>query len=238
MPQTRRKAGTVAVSGLSPQQVADRAAALGARVEYKDGRYRVFPVDSDHPPVFFADRFDHNRTRLNSITALRRAGIDIINDREETTGTMTTSAVHAVNGKSAPPASKPGAASVARLEQQFKDLLELVTENDTDRDRELVELRARVTELETRLAGTPGAPPAKDPDGDLDDAILAFMKSAPIKLTAPAIHANLDPDVPAAKVAKRLQALAEVGKVVRTGEPASGNCIFHLPASGSEGKVR
>lgn len=236
MTSTRRNAGTVTVSGLSPHQVAERASAMGARVELKSGRYRVYSTDPNQPPVFFADRFDHNRTRLNTISSLRRAGIDIANYQEETPEPMTAPTMRAVNGKSAPTAPKPGPASLTKLEQQFKDLLELVTENDTDRDRELVELRTRVTELETRLAGTPGAPPAKDPDGDLDDAILAFMKSAPIKLTAPAIHANLDPDVSAAKVAKRLQILADAGKVARTGEPASSNCIYHLPATGTGGR--
>lgn len=235
---TRRRTGTMAASGLSPQEVADKAADCGARVELKSGKYRVYPVDPAQPPVFFADRFDHNRTRLNTITSLRRAGIDIISDIEETPEPMTAPTVPAVNGKSAPTAPKPGPASLTKLEQQFKDLLELVTENDTDRDRELVELRARVTELENRLAATPGAPPAKDPDSDLDDAILAFMRSAPIKLTAPAIHANLDQEMSAAKVAKRLQCLADGGKVARTGDPASGNCIYHLPAAGSEGRGR
>lgn len=227
----RRRNGTATVGSLTPQQIADRATALGARVEFKDSRYRVFPADQNQGPVFFSDRFGDSRARSNTISALRRAGIDLVTDPEqESPQSMATKSP--VNGVQAPIELRPNTPTLAKLDQQFKDLLELVTENDTDRDRELTQLRERVTSLEERLASTPGAPPAKDPDADLDEAILTFMRSAPIKLTAPAIHANLpiDGDATVAKVGARLRLLSDAGKVIATGEPAGGNCIYHLPA--------
>lgn len=231
----KRRTGTAAAGSLTPQEVADRVAALGARVELKDGRYRVHPADPKQGPVFFSDRFGDNRTRSNTVSSLRRAGIDIVTDPEQETSPPMASPPPStpvnVNGKPTPTAPKPGSPTLTKLEQQFKDLLELVTENDTDRDRELVQLRGRVTALEARLAATPGAPPAKDPDSDLDEAILMFMRSAPIKLTAPAIHANLtiDGEVSVVQVGKRLEVLADAGKVIDRGDPSSGNCIYHLP---------
>jgi hypothetical protein len=228
----KRRTGTSAVASLTPQEVADRAAASGARVDFKNGRHRVYPTDTDQAPVFFPDRFGDNRTRLNTISALRRAGIDIGNDPDKETTPMTASTAPAMNGRSPAGPAKPGAGQLTKLEQQFKDLLELVTENDTDRDREMTQLRGRIAALEERLAATPGAPPAKDPDADLDEAILNFMKSAPVKLTAPAIHANLSQEIPVEKVAERLQVLARANRVIATGEPSAGTCIYHLPTSG------
>jgi hypothetical protein len=234
----KRKIGTAVAGSLSPQEVADRAESLGARVVFKDCKYRVYPADPKQGPMFFSDKFGDNRTRSNTISSLRRAGIDITAEPEQETSPMTAPTATAVNGKPTAIPPKPWTPTLAKLEQQFKDLLELVTENDTDRDRELTELRDRVASLEERLAATPGAPPAKDPDADLDESILTFMRSAPIKLTAPAIHANLilDVDVPVVKVGKRLQALADSGKVVATGEPSGGNCIYHLPAKSQGSK--
>lgn len=231
-PVSKRRSGTAAVGNVTPREVADRAQALGARVDFKDCRYRVYPADSEQGPVFFPDRFGDNRARSNTISALRRAGIDIVAEPEqETSAPMAAPSAPVANGKPVAMPPKPAVPTLAKLEQQLKDLLELVTENDTDRDRELVELRGRVAALEERLAATPGAPPAKDPDGDLDEAILTFMRSAPIKLTAPAIHANLtlDGEVPVAKVGKRLQTLANTGRVIAKGEPSTGSCIYHLP---------
>lgn len=227
-PTPKRRTGTAVVGSLTPKQIADRAETLGARVEYKDCKFRVYPSDHEHGPVFFPDRFGDGRARSNTISSLRRAGIDIAAEPEQEAPTSMPTPPASMNGKVVSTLPKPGTPTLAKLDQQFKDLLELVTENDTDRDRELVELRAQVAELKERLDATPGAPAAKDPDSDLDEAILAFMRSAPIKLTAPAIHANLTLDVPAVKIGKRLQVLADAGKVLATGE--QGNCIYHLPS--------
>lgn len=230
----QRRTGTAVAGCLTPREVADRARSLAARVEFKDGRYRVYPADPEQGPIFFPDRFNDNRARSNTISALRRAGIDIVTQPEQETAPMAATAAPSRNGKAAPTVPKAATPTLEKLEQQFKDLLELVTENDTDRDRELGELRSRVTTLEERLAATPGAPPAKDPDSDLDEAILAFMRSAPIKLTAPAIRANLTVDVSEEKVRARLRLLADAEQVVATGNPASENCIFNLPPQDRE----
>lgn len=114
----------------------------------------------------------------------------------------------AINGK---PVAKPGPPSTtARLEQQQRDLLELVTD-------QLDQLAARLADIETRLAATPGVPPARDPNSDLDDAIVAFMASAPIKLSGEVIAANLD-GVTAQQVWSRLGALAKAGRVDQDGD--------------------
>lgn len=219
---------TAGVGSLTPMEICRRATELGCRVEFKGTRYRVYPPDKSVPPITIPDRFGDLRAPKNAVADLRRAGVDVLTapDKEPTVPTTATSP--SVNGK---PAPKPGTPTPATqtlraLEQQVRDLLELVTELDATRQADNETLTAHITDLETRLASTPGAPPARDPNADLDDAILGFMRSTPIRLSAPVIAANLDGDTPAEQVAARMEALAEVGKVTATGD-GSGRLYAH-----------
>lgn len=221
IPITRNK-GAKKAPDLTPVEIARRAQELGARVEFKDGKYRIYPPDRTKSPVFMSEKFGDPRSSRNAISELRHAGLDVLTEpqTEQETPTMAPTP----GTRTAP---KPGPSTTARaaaaLEQQFKDLFELVT-------TELEKLNDRVDDLETRLAATPGAPPAKDPNADLDEAILAFMQATPIKLTAPVIAANLTLAEPvnAERVAGRLDTLAELGTVTASGEPE--NRLYHAEA--------
>lgn len=109
------------------------------------------------------------------------------------------------------PRPAPTSPAVDGLRQQVQTMLEMLAEAD----KRVGQLVARVDELESRLAATPGAPPAKDPHADLDDAIVALLGSTPIKLTADVVAANLPEETAMDLVAERLQRLADAGRVTQ-----------------------
>lgn len=209
------------VGNLTAADIVRRCGQLGARVERASGGgWRVFPPDRARPPVSVPSRLQHGRGHLNVVTALRRAGLDVTTEPAKETAMPTPTDVPRR------PAGGPTAAVVAELREQVETMLGMLAEADT-RNRQLAE---RVDRLTARLDATPGAPPERDPHADLDEAIVALLRTAGIKLPPAAVAANLDGDHPADLVEQRLTELAARGDLALD-ESAPGTHLYRLPAA-------
>ena len=305
---------------ITPTEVASRAEASGARVELVSGRYRVYPPDRSQSPIFFGERFDNGRARLNVIAALRRAGVDVathevaedpaqlradedqkrvqavwmtfcrlgkpgqavkrrdvhqkLRDRDWVTSPASlTGPIKALidSGLLRPVPHLPGqpgrpserylvatndmenetvstsratpsadheasALDLADLKQQVQAMLEMLAEAETrDRQRqgEIALLNGRLDEVESRLAETPGAPAPRNPHAELDEAITAFVRATPIKLTAGVIAANIDGSHAPELVEERLVVLADLGVV-----KSDSGVYLTIPSDASKAKTR
>lgn len=251
----------IGLGAITPNVVADRCEALGARVDRSGQTIKVYPEDTDQSPVFFSNRFSNGTDRANAISRLKNAGLDVLNDLR---------AVQKTSGGASQPAEVPGKLEIPDrprtallYEKDDEDMtspsgvedsqIETLFETLVAADAAINELKARVagledivlkasktqsdanhriTELERRLDATPGAAPKADPFAELDEKILEFMTKVPIKLTASVIASNLEGES-ANQVGKRLQSLA-TRKLVSWSQESSGtNKLYFLPSSDS-----
>lgn len=216
---------------LTSKELAERAESLGARVELRGGRYRVYPPDPTKPPVFFGTRLHRGSEYRNIVGQLRRVGLDVLPEPPKEPpmpSPVDVAESVARNGAGRKPAAST--AALAELREQVAAMLEMLAEAET-RDRVLGE---RLDRLTARVDATPGAPPERDPTAELDEAILALMKATPIKLLAAVVAENLTGErVDPVQVDERLRALAAAGRVLAqpTG-PGAATCFYHLPING------
>lgn len=241
------------VGNLAPAEIAKRAEQLGARVEFAGFKYKIFPADPSQRPIFFADRFTNGADRSNVLARLRRAGLDVTAEpiSEEKSAMPVAAATPAAMPERKPvavaarqPATVTFLPTVGELHEQVKTMFEMLAEAESRVDAnaaetaklrtELDALRAanaeqrkRITALERRVAGGGAAP--KDPNAELDAAILAFMRATPVKLTAAVIAANIDVETSGNMVGKRLQALAGAGKIEVCSDPADKRRVYRMP---------
>lgn len=69
--------GSSSAPAWTPREVADRCEALGARVELKGTKYRVYPPDGGQPVFFNAQRETNGSHLPNVLRDLRRNGLDL-----------------------------------------------------------------------------------------------------------------------------------------------------------------
>lgn len=241
---------------LTPEQIVARAEALGARVELRGLAWRVFPPDPDQPAVTVPRRVSYGRSHLNTVTALRRVGLDVTApppdqrpDQRKDQPTMPTPTPATLAARRANGAVHPSPTALDEVRQQLQTVLEMLAEadtRDTARQAALDELRTELATVQgdcnrlradlnrtrTDLARlgremTAGGVRA-DPNAALDAAIHEFMASTPVKLTAAVIAANIGMEVSGNQVGKRLQALAAAGRVVHVDGPGSAK-VYRLP---------
>lgn len=69
--------GSTSAPAWTPSEVAERCAALGARVELKGTKYRVYPPEGGGPVFFNAQRETNGSHLPNVLRDLRRFGLDL-----------------------------------------------------------------------------------------------------------------------------------------------------------------
>jgi hypothetical protein len=97
--------GSSSAPAWTPREVADRCEALGARVELKGAKYRVYPPRGGGPVFFNAQRETNGSHLSNVLRDLRRLGLDLAEaEREiqERRSTLVPTAVLTVRDRISP----------------------------------------------------------------------------------------------------------------------------------------
>lgn len=83
--------GSTSAPAWTPDEVAERCRALGARVELKSTKYRVYPPDGGGPVFFNAYRETNGSHLPNVLRELRRCGLDLVEAEQERRSATTPS---------------------------------------------------------------------------------------------------------------------------------------------------
>lgn len=226
---------------VSPQQLAEWAGDLGARVEKNGTCYKIFPPDARQRPVFIKLKLGKGRDLTNTILQLKRAGLDVMSKENdvkqplvspaqvaELRGRATEARPSSPAVRSAPEprddATEELLAMLAEAEQRITSLVERIDSQSRNLQAEIEMRREDIGLLTARVDRLEKGEPPPDPNAEIDGEILRFMSENRIQLSGSIIASNIG-EKPQA-VGKRLQSLLARQLVNSNEGHVTGNRLY------------
>lgn len=216
--------GSTSAPAWTPREVAERCEALGARVELKGTKYRVYPPRGGGP-VFFSAQREKNGSHLpNVLRDLRRLGLDLAGAEREMRERLsprpptplTRSAISSVTAAKlaelvndttteqeppmAAPKPTPPTSITFNVRQEIADLRETLRRQGDTALEMLASAERRIEALEAEVAqlrGRGGLNRGPSTSELVRRAVLAWFIAHPgMRITPQVLEMNLDGQLP------------------------------------------